>query len=358
MNSIIIPAYEPDLLMISLIDEIKKVSSLPIIVVNDGSSRPKKVLFDEAKQKGCHVIHHPQNQGKGAAIKTGIEYASHLDNITGYITVDADGQHAVSDILQLDATLIQNPEAFVLGVRRFNGKDVPVKSRFGNWFSRLYMKTNTGRNIEDTQTGLRGIPKSLTLDALSIIENHYDYEMNFLMKIAKSNINIIQVPIKTIYLDDNSSSHFNPIVDSIRIYKQPIKFAISSLTSALLDISIFTIMTLVLDKSIFILVLLSTVIARITSGGYNFMLNRVWSFQSFHSIRTQFKRYLMLYLVQLSLSVLFVYLLSFMTMHLTLAKVIVDGTLFVGSYFIQKHWVFHKENANNKQYKKDLNQVI
>jgi putative flippase GtrA len=233
-----------------------------------------------------------------------------------------------------------HPDSLILGSRDFSSPDVPKKSRMGNRFSSFYFKLTTGMTCHDTQTGLRGIPKALTPLALTIKENRYDYEMTFLTTVAKSGHPIIMTPISTVYLDSNSSSHFRPFVDSVRIYKEPLKFALSSLLCAGVDIGLFTLLTILLEDSLIKVIFIATVTARVISGILNFLLNRRWSFRNTNPIKRQFVRYFALYLAQLGLSFAFVSLLSNTSIHLTVIKLIVDSLLFIGSFFIQKNWVF------------------
>lgn len=341
MNVIIIPAYNPKDHLVTLIKELKEKTTDPIVVINDGSVVNSDIFFLEARQYGCHVVRHRTNQGKGASIKTGIEYANDLfEDIKGYITCDADGQHLPKDILNVSERLDANPNSLILGSRSFQKDDVPFKSRFGNMFSAFFFKISTLKTIKDTQTGLRGIPISLTNDALRIVENRYDYEMVFLSNIAKQGIEIIEIPIETVYLDHNSESHFRPIVDSYRIYKSPIRFAVTGLSSAVIDVGIFTILTYLINQELAIVIFIATVIARIISGIYNFTLNKVWSFRSNSSTKKEFGKYFTLYILQLSLSVLFVTLIATVSNQVTIVKIVVDSCLFIASYFIQKNWVF------------------
>ena len=344
MNIIIIPAYEPDQKLNQLVDELFVLNLKQILIVDDGSSTKCKPIFNNLEQKGCTVLYHKINMGKGAAIKTGITYAyHHMDQLTGYITCDADGQHQSSDILNVSRALDEHPNTLILGTRDLTGKGVPTKSRLGNKFSSIYFKLDTKITCKDTQTGLRGIPVALTNDALQIKENRYDYEMTFLTEIAKKPYPIVFVPIQTTYLEDNKSSHFKPFVDSYRIYKRPLRFAISSGSCAVVDLGLFTILTFLLNQNIFVLVLLATLIARIISGILNFLLNRNWSFSRHDQpIKKQFNKYFILYILQLILSITFVYLLSFLPINLTVIKLVVDSILFIGSFFIQKNWVFNK----------------
>lgn len=341
MNSIIIPAYKPNHLLLELVDNLIAANLDKIIIVNDGSGDEFSILFDDIKNKGCVVIDHLVNSGKGKAIKTGIEYAfKTYPNINGYITCDADGQHQVNDILFVSKTLDENPSSLILGSRDFSLPQVPKKSKMGNRFSSFYFKMTTGITCHDTQTGLRGIPKSLTNLALSLKENRYDYEMTFLTMVAKYGYNILMIPITTVYLDSNASSHFRPIVDSIRIYREPLKFALSSLICAIIDIGVFTLLSNMLVNTLLKVVIIATISARIISGITNFIFNKLIIFQNKNPIKRQFFRYFILYITQLTLSISFVSILSFMPIHLSIIKIFVDSLLFVGSFFIQKNWVF------------------
>lgn len=349
MNVIIIPSYQPDNHLVDLVKDIKALTKQPIIVVNDGSNKDYELIFNQTKRLGCILLNHDVNQGKGASIKTAIKYAiDHFENLSGVITADADYQHLPKDIIRVSNELDKNPESLVLGSRNFTGDDVPKKSKFGNRFSALYFKLATNVSISDTQTGLRGIPKCLLNKSLSIKENRYDYEMTFLIDVAKSDTCILEYTIETVYRDNNNHSHFRPIVDSYRIYKRPIRFAISSLLSAFIDLSIFTILTMILNNEIATLVLISTITARIVSGIFNFTVNKRWSFESDSPFKKSFFKYFLLYILQLSLSILFVLMLSNTQIHLTIIKLFVDGCLFIASYFVQKNWVFKKTGFKQK----------
>lgn len=343
MNVIIIPAYKPDNRLPALVDDLQKLGISHIVVVDDGSKADFASIFNRLKTVGCDVIHHPLNTGKGSAIKTGIRYANdQYADCTGYITCDADGQHLAEDIVSVSKALSEHNDSLILGSRDLQSKNVPKKSRFGNRFSALYFKLITGVTCADTQTGLRGIPRSFTDVVLSITENRYDFEMTFLVRVAQAKRPIIYVPITTVYEDNNASSHFRPIVDSLRIYKEPLKFTLSSITSTIVDLGIFSILVSILDQKILILVSIATISARVLSGLLNFTLNRIWSFRNFNAVKPQFAKYFTLYIFILLFSILLVTIFSFIPIHLTIIKIIVDSILFICSFIIQKNWVFRK----------------
>jgi len=228
LNSVIlIPAYEPDKKLIYLVDDLSNLSFYKIIVVNDGSSEKCSYIFDKIKEKvNCMVINHLENRGKGSALKTGMKEILKIDNdIIGCITVDADGQHLPKDILKMGEALENNKHSLILGCRDFLNGKVPNKSKIGNIITRALFKSITGKYISDTQTGLRAIPRK-HMERFCILRGEkYEFEINMLMEACRRNIDIQEIPIDTVYIDDNRSSHFNPFMDSLKIYKEIFKFA-------------------------------------------------------------------------------------------------------------------------------------
>ncbi|MFA6807561.1 MAG: glycosyltransferase family 2 protein, partial [Eubacteriales bacterium] len=224
---VIIPALNPDGKLITLVQDLKKID-LQIIIINDGSSQEYKSIFETLKSKyQCEICNHFKNMGKGAALKTGIKYAMvNYPESSGYVTADADGQHTPEDILKIVNSLEKNSNSLILGARSFNKKEIPFKSLFGNRITSFVYFLSTGKRCADTQTGLRGIPKGLGELCLSVSGDKYEYEMNMLLEMGRKGVSFIYVPIATIYLEDNKSSHFNPIKDSIIIYLNILKYSL------------------------------------------------------------------------------------------------------------------------------------
>lgn len=269
---IIIPAYCPDKRLIKLIKEIRNLVEFPIIVIDDGSGDKYTDIFLETKKfSNCLLYHNNINKGKGAALKNGVLYAiDKFPNNCGYITCDADGQHIPEDIIHIANVLKENPSSLILGVRDFSSNNVPARSKIGNKLSSLLLYSISGLRCNDTQTGLRGISRKYETIFLSEPGYRYDFEMNFLTSMAKSNVDIKQIPIKTIYIDDNKSSHFRAIKDSITIFGGLLKYGFSSILSSAVDLSLFTFFNLTLFKFSSFSILLSTIIARLLSGVFNF----------------------------------------------------------------------------------------
>ncbi len=213
---VVIPAFQPDNAMITLVDELSE-HSFGVLVVDDGSGENYKKIFDKIKSKAT-VLTHSQNRGKGAALKTAFSNLKNLFPDCKYIiTADSDGQHRLRDILLVQQEL-HNQSSFVLTVRVRKNK-IPFLSRFGNDLSKVVYTTLTGHYFSDNQSGLRGF-SSKHLEWLAIPKgDKYDYEMNMLYYADKQGITITTIPIEAIYINDNKSSHFNPIKDTARIYR-------------------------------------------------------------------------------------------------------------------------------------------
>lgn len=340
---IIIPTLNPDKSLINLVQNLKK-SNLQIVIINDGSKKECDDIFQTLKLRfQCDICTHTKNMGKGAAIKTGIRYVSQrYPKSCGYVTADDDGQHAVEDILKVAEALEKNPDKFILGSRNFSEKNIPFKSRWGNRITSFVFLISTSNKCQDTQTGLRGIPREFTQICLSVPGDRFEYEMNMLMEFSRNKIDTVHVPIATIYLEDNKSSHFNTVKDSVLIYLNILKYSLSSLVSAIIDITIFTILINLIFGKASAGILAATVVARFMSGGVNFMLNRHWVFKSKNEKGIEMIKYLTLFCCQMLLSWLLVTILSNLSLHLTIIKILVDSSLFLISYQIQKKYIFNK----------------
>ena len=274
---VIIPSYEPDDKLLGLIDELNNAGLSPIVVVDDGSEAAKfGDIFDKVKEKGAIVLKHAVNMGKGRALKTAFNYClNEFPGIVGVVTADSDGQHGPDDIKKCMQALLENPTALVLGVRDFNQGGIPARSVFGNKTTSRVMKVLLGMTISDTQTGLRGIGTEFMRYLLTEDGERFEFETNMLIATRELGIQIKEVPIKTIYLDENKTSHFNPILDSLRIYAIFLKFLFSSLSSSAVDIIMFSVFCALFRKVPVAIgyIMLSTILARIISAIYNFLIN-------------------------------------------------------------------------------------
>ncbi len=353
MNAtVIIPSLNPDEKIISTVQSLVDVGFDDIILVDDGSKDEFKKRFEEAKYfSGVTVLVHEVNKGKGRAMKTAFEYIlNNRPNKPNVITVDGDGQHLAVDVKKCIELLEENPHAFVMGVRNFNDENVPARSRFGNKITRTVFRLLCGIKVSDTQTGLRAIPFEHLPLMLQIDGDRYEYETNQLFAVKQAGIEFKETVINTVYIEENQTSHFRPIRDSIRIYGVIIKYIASSLASTLVDVSLFTLLNIIFGRLGFsneLRIILAEAIARIISSFVNFSLNRKVVFKSKEKFGSTMLRYYILCVCQLAASTGLVYLFSTVIFKLsdgslfdTLIKIVVDTFLFFLSFRIQQTWVF------------------
>ena len=352
---VLLPSYKPDEKLLTLIDDLHAAGINHIMVVDDGGGESFDQIFQAAEAKGCAVYRYATNRGKGYAMKYGMSKISEMDmDCHRVITADCDGQHSPKDICRVIETSKEYPDDLILGGRRFTG-NVPLKSRFGNAFSRCAFYLMSGAKVYDTQTGLRAIPVS-RLDILGVSEgDRYEYEMNVLSDCAEYGIHIREIPIETIYLDGNKSSHFKVLRDSFLIYKNPLKFIGVALSSVVIDFSLFALFSSIkaLDvtlpesfQAIFSTkVLLPTVLARVVSAVYNFTMNKKVVFKYKGKTATTFGEYALLAVCVMITSALIVgFVDNVLPWATTFIKALVDLMLFVVNYVIQKRLIFRKGN--------------
>ena len=354
-EAIIIPVIDPEDIIVDVVDGLAREGFHRFVVIDDGSGASSARIFTALEKRGARVLHHPCNRGKGAALKTGMAYAKKaFPDAPAIVTVDGDGQHAPHDVARVCQAAAATPGNIILGTRDFDSAGIPARSKIGNRFSATFFKIDTGVTCPDTQTGLRCIPMGLVDRALACPGDRYDYEMGFLTDTAKSGIPLSFVPIQAIYRDNNSSSHFRPLRDSLLIYRQFLRFAASSAACSIVDLALFFALTLMLALPTASSVAISTVIARLSSGALNFTLNRNFSFSAQGGgIPRQAIRYATLFIAQMFASMILVMLLGSLGLPLVVAKIIADGGLFFASYFIQRNWVFKNEaNAVRQQDRK------
>lgn len=355
---IVIPALNPGHNLIEYVDRLRSHGYTNILVVDDGSRADCRYIFDEIEAKdGCEILRHDVNMGKGRALKDAMtwfldRYGAGVDNHdtnapVGIITVDSDGQHIVEDVDKVAAAMKSDPGSLILGARDFDTDNVPSKSKFGNKCTIVALKLFIGGNIHDTQTGLRGIPVSMIERFSKLSGERFEYETVMLIDAIHSGDKITEVPIETVYINANSETHFNPIKDSIKIYKVILgtflKYMLSSLSSFVVDYGLFCGLFALLSRSSFEesrSIWLATVIARICSSLFNYTLNKKVVFKSDRGPVT-LVMYYCLCVVQMIASAALVNLLNMAHfIPVQISKIIVDTLLFLISFRIQKSIIF------------------
>lgn len=338
---IVVPTLDPDeKIMNSFINELHKEFE-NILVVNDGSNKKHDKFFQKFEKQGIEVIKHYRNFGKGRGLKNAFNYIlNKYKNIEGVITCDCDGQHSVKDIKKCAESMIKNPDKLILGVRDFDGENVPNKSKFGNKITRNIFKIFIGLTISDTQTGLRGLSKKLMNTFLDLSGERYEYETNMLIACKNESIPIEEVEIETIYLNSNANSHFNPLKDSIMIYKLFMKYFFVSFSSFILDIVLFLSIFNILNIESKILA--ATICARIVSSIYNYIVNSNLIFKDM-SVKSLIKYYGLVIIIMFFSGCLATYLYNLLNINVLIIKILVDTILWIVNLTIQREFIFTNE---------------
>lgn len=334
--TVLVPAYRPGPALLQTLADLRIARpGWGLVVVDDGSGTAFESLFKDARTLGADVISLPHNRGKGAALKAGFAHIAATRPGSPVVCADADGQHALGDIVAIGSRLASDPlvRRLVLGTRTFDGH-VPLRSRLGNDVTRWLFTAATRSRLTDTQTGLRGLPAGLLGWACGVPGERYEYELQMLLRAGRAGIALDPVPIATIYLDDNSSSHFRPIADSVRIYLPLLAFLASSLAAFTIDFVVLLGLQALTGN-----LLVSVIGARLTSAGVNFAVNRSLVFDARHS-RGAAARYALLAATLLALNYLLLSGLTGLGVGLLPAKVLTELALVSTSFAAQRHFVF------------------
>jgi len=343
---IVIPAYQPGHEVLELLDGLASDPGQRIIVVNDGSTGAARNIFDliDTRQGQIQILHHAVNLGKGQALKTAFNHflLCFSKDCSGVVTADADGQHALNDIVSVSKALDEHPRALCLGSRNLD-ENIPWKSLFGNKLTIGVFKLVTGKNLTDTQTGLRGIPTDFLPEILRSSESGYDFELDMLLKAIKNHREIIEIPIKTIYISQNKGSHFNIMRDSLKIYFVFLRFSLLSLSTAAIDYSIFAV-AFSATKNI----LYSIVLARIVAGVFQFTFGKYWVFKSSNRLVFEFAKYVVLVITLMMLSYsLITPMVNYLNFSPYLSKLIAEGLIFLLSFAAQNVFVYSSSNLSS-----------
>jgi glycosyltransferase involved in cell wall biosynthesis len=328
---VLIPAYQPDDRLLTLV---AALGHHRVVVVDDGSGPAYREVF--AGLEGAELITLDHNRGKGFALRAGFAHIAARHPGTGVICADSDGQHRPEDITAVAAQLVASGADMVLGVRRFTGR-VPARSRLGNSVTRQLFRLVTGLDVTDTQTGLRGYPARMLAWLGDVPGDRFEYELRLLLHAARESLAVTEVPIATVYLDGNRSSHFRPVRDSARVYAPLLAFAASSLLAFGVDAALLAGLVTVTGE-----VVASAVGARLISATLNYTVNRRAVFGGLVSHRRAFPRYAALAAASLSANVLLLQAATAVTGSLAIAKVVTEATLFLAGFTAQRALVFNR----------------
>ena len=356
--SVVLPSLDPDDKLIAVVDGLLEYGFSDIILVNDGSKQENLHYFTDlaAQHPEIHLLHHEVNKGKGAALKNAFRwFLENRPDGVGVVTVDGDNQHHPEDTRACCEHMLETGRT-VLGCRDFTLPHVPARSRFGNHTTSLIFKIFVGMTISDTQTGLRAIPRDVLEQLVDVYGDRFEYETNMLLAFKTKGIEFDEVKIRTVYIEENKSSHFRVLHDSWRIYKLILahffRYTLSSLASAVVDTLCYSLFSGLLPLGGFALTAVAGVGARVISSLLNFFMNQKLVFQTNVDTKKAMVRYYCLALPQMAAQVLLtqgVYALFAIpdsaNLLRTVLYAVVMTVLYFLSYMIQQRWVFAPQKS-------------
>jgi len=190
---IIIPAYQEEQVIASVIRELHTSGYSHIIVVDDGSDDN---TYGEAKKAGAIVLRHKINRGKGASIKTGIEASKRLGADT-IVTFDGDGQHDPKDIKTM-LLYIQKGYDVILGNRFLHKQNIPKLKRIYNSVANSITYILYGIWVSDSQSGFRTYNRN-AFTAFDTKSDRYEFDSEVIREIQNKKLTYKEIPIHVRY---------------------------------------------------------------------------------------------------------------------------------------------------------------
>jgi glycosyltransferase involved in cell wall biosynthesis len=208
----VIPAYHEEAHVRAVAERVRAQLDR-VVVIDDGST---DATAARAREGGTEVIVHPENRGKGEAIKTGLRHWLARPEIEFVVLLDADGQHAPEEIVRFFATAAVDDAGLFVGTRMGDVQEMPFVRRVVNRYMSHRISRLCGQEVPDTQCGYRMVARALVPHLLTGT-SRFDYETEMLIVASRKGFRIASVPISTIYSHEVSSIH--PVRDTIRFLK-------------------------------------------------------------------------------------------------------------------------------------------
>jgi glycosyltransferase involved in cell wall biosynthesis len=229
--AVLVVTYEPGCPLLDLVESLVRAGAPAILVVDDGTSPARQwVLNKVALEPTVHLLRHPTAQGRGAALKAGMQYfLDHLRHYAGLVSVAADGQYSAEDVLRVARALHRSPTLAILGARQFgpsNGLSTRrCSSRpFSDRLLGFVFRVLTGIALADVQTRLRALPTGLLPRLLRIPGRRYDFELAMLLHIARSGYPLAEHAILGQPALRSADPGFRPVADSLSFVRAMLNY--------------------------------------------------------------------------------------------------------------------------------------
>lgn len=211
--AVVIPTYNNAGTLRRVVEEVRAMVP-DVIVVNDGSTDGTAGILSGIE--GIEVISYEENRGKGYALKTGLRRAAG-EGFRYAVTIDSDGQHFPDDIPAFLDEAERHPDSLVIGARNLTQENMPSKNTFANRFSNFWFRLETGKRMQDTQSGFRLYPLE-KMSGMRFMTSRYEFELESAVKLAWRGVRVANIPVGVHYAPAGERvSHFRPFRDFARI---------------------------------------------------------------------------------------------------------------------------------------------
>ena len=304
-----------------------------VIAVDDGSTDD---TLEALRETACEIVRLGVNRGKGVALRHGFEAA--LAGECDYVvTLDGDGQHRPEEIDALIARAVETGSDVVVGVRSV--AEMPVRSQFGNLWTRWLYRAQTGDSLRDTQSGYRAFRASALRELMDQVHwARFDTEMDMLYKAQRRGLQVATAPVSTLYIDDNRLTTFRNLTDSMRVFFVVIRYAAAGVSAALVEFVMFSAMVWGHPQRYVWALLISRAVSLIT----HYFLARFFAFRVGRRIgRRELASYAAVAGVNLAASFGFLHLLiSVLALNAILSKAVSQCILFVLTFILLQKFTF------------------
>ena len=335
--TLLIATFEPDAAVVSLVAALRARGFADIVVVDDGSP-PTSVPILAALESACWVIRLPERQGKGRALKTGLDYCRRYGpDALGVVTVDADGRHDPADVEAVAAALAAQPARLIIGQRRVAEARLAWSRRLGLDLTRAVLAITAGVRLADPLCGLRALPAARLAELAAVPGDGCEYELNALVAAGRGRWPLAEVPIAAVAVDGPRARGFDPLRDSFALAFLLLRFTLASAVCAAVDLGLFAALARGGTP-------LATAVgvARAVSSLLNFGLNRGPVFRSDRPVVLSLGLYYALVVAIAALSYAATRGLMAAGVPAVVAKAGADSVLFVASFFVQRAVVFRR----------------
>lgn len=224
--AVLVTTHEPGRALLDLVEPLIAAGTAAVIVVDDGSSAARDWLLHKlALEPTVHLVRHSAPQGRGAALKTGIQYfLDHLRHYTGLVTTTADGEYGAGDVLRVARALSRSTKLAIVAAREFHATKSDGSIRrpspsIADRIFRLLFRAFTGVAVSDVQTRLRALPTGLLPRLLRIPGNRFDYELATLFYIARSGYPLAEHAVPARLDSRGGDPEFRPVGDTMSMLR-------------------------------------------------------------------------------------------------------------------------------------------